>query len=59
MNREALQAYFRFGIWVTAISLILVLALPHDDAGYVVSVCSLGVGIALLSLTLIVSRLLK
>ena len=59
MGPEALRAYFRLGMWVTLVALILVLVLPRDGAEYVISICSLGVGVTLMTLIFIVGRFMK
>ena len=59
MGPEALRAYFRLGMWVTLVATILVLILPHDGPEFVVSVCSLAVGVTLLTLIFFVGRFVK
>ncbi|MBZ0301378.1 MAG: hypothetical protein K8J31_16645 [Anaerolineae bacterium] len=46
------------GIWVTLIGLLLVVLVPRDAPEFVISVCSLGVGLILVVLTLIAHRFL-
>lgn len=58
MSPDALRAYFRMGMWVTAVALLLVLAVPRDGPEFVVSVCSLGIGLALLGAVIVARRLL-
>ena len=59
MSPDALRAFFRLGIWVVLVSLILVLAVSRNSPEFVVSVCSLGVGLALIAGVFIVRRLLN
>lgn len=59
MSPEALRAFFRFGVWITVVALILVFAVPRDSAEFVVSVCSLSTGLALLGLVTLVSRITR
>lgn len=47
MNAEALRAFFRAGIFIAGLALLLMLALPSDSAEYFVSLCSLTIGLAL------------
>ncbi len=50
MTPDALRAFFRIGVFVTAISVILAIANPRDSAEFVVSVCSIMIGITLMIL---------
>jgi hypothetical protein len=59
MNPEALQLFFRAGIFITILALISVFAVPRESAEFVASVCSLAIGLALSSLVILVSRLTK
>jgi preprotein translocase subunit Sss1 len=54
MTTEALRAFFRAGVFVTVVSLGLVLAVRRDSAEFVISVCSMGIGIVLIGLVLFV-----
>ncbi len=49
MNSEALRAFFRSGVFIAGLALILMLALPRDSAEFVVSTCSLMIGLALMA----------
>jgi hypothetical protein len=57
MNPEALRLFFRTGIFVTITALILVFAVPRESAEFVISVCSLSIGLTLSGLVILVSRL--
>lgn len=59
MNPDALRAYFRMGMWVTLVALVLVLAVPRDTPEFVVSVCSLAVGLTLTGVVALLSRLMR
>ena len=59
MNPDALRAYFRMGMWITLVALVLVLALPRDTPEFVISVCSLGVGLTLTGLVAALNRLMR
>ncbi len=48
MNPEALKAFFRAGVFIAGLALILMLSLPRDSAEFVVSTCSLGLGLLLI-----------
>ena len=48
MNPEALRAFFRAGIFIAGVALVLMLALPRDSAEFVVSTCSLMLGLTLM-----------
>jgi hypothetical protein len=59
MNPEALRAYFRMGMWVTLVALVLVLTVKRDTPEFVISMCSLAVGLALTGLVVLLSRLTR
>ena len=59
MNPDALRAYFRLGVWVLLASLILVIAVPRNSPEFVVSLCSVGVGLALIAGVLVLRRFLN
>lgn len=50
MTPDFLRAFLRGGVFVALVSLILVFASPRDSAEFVVSVCSLLIGLALIGL---------
>lgn len=57
MNPDALRAFFRGGIFIAGMGLLLMLALPRDSAEFVVSTCSLMIGLTLLGAVGLVSWL--
>lgn len=59
MNPDALRAYFRMGMWVTLVALVLVLTVKRDSPEFIVSVCSLAVGLTLTGLVVVLSRLMR
>jgi hypothetical protein len=59
MGPELLRAFFRSGMFIAGVALILVVASPRDSAEFVISVCSLGIGLTLLSLVALFSRLTR
>ena len=48
MNPEALKAFFRGGVFIAGLALVLMLALPRDSAEFVISTCSLMLGLTLM-----------
>lgn len=46
-------------MWITLVALVLVLALPRDTPEFVISVCSLGVGLTLTGLVAALNRLMR
>ena len=50
MTPEALRAFFRAGVFLTVVSLWLVFSTRRESAEFVISVCSLGIGLALIGL---------
>ncbi|HLV35814.1 MAG TPA: hypothetical protein VKY59_11895 [Spirillospora sp.] len=59
MNPDAFRAYFRMGVWVTLVALLLVIAVPRDAPEFFVSVCSLAVGLVLVTGTLVARHFLS
>lgn len=59
MNPEALRLFFRAGVFIILVSIVLIFANRRESAEFVVSVCSLGIGLALTGLVWFVSRLAK
>ena len=59
MTPEGLRVYFRFGVWITVLSIFLILAVPKESAEFVVSVCSFAVGLTLLGMITLVSRAMR
>lgn len=49
MNRQALQLFLRSGIFVAGLALLLMLIEPRESAEFVVSTCSLMIGLALIA----------
>lgn len=50
MTPDVLRSFFRIGIFVTGLSVLLALVNPTDSAEFVVSVCSIMIGLTLLLL---------
>lgn len=48
MNPEVFKAYLRIGVFIAGTALVLMLALPRDSAEFVVSTCSLMIGLTLI-----------
>ncbi len=57
MTPEALHGFLRAGVFIALVSLVLVLGVPRDSAEFVVSVCSLTVGVTLVGLITLLIRL--
>lgn len=56
---DLLKAFFRSGVFIILVSVLMVLALPRDSAEFVISICSLTIGLALVGLVILVSRLAR
>jgi hypothetical protein len=56
-NPESLRLFFRVGVMISVLSLLLVFAQPRESAEFVISVCSLGIGLTLSALVVLVSCL--
>lgn len=49
MNQQALRLFLRSGVFVAGLALLLMLAVPRESAEFVVSTCSLFLGLALIA----------
>lgn len=59
MSADALRAFLRGGMFVALVSLALVLTTTRGSAEFVVSVCSLVIGLTLMGLVILVTWLGK
>lgn len=59
MAPDALQAFFRFGVFIAVSGVLLLFVLPSDSAEYIASACSLMIGVTMIGLVLLVQRWLK
>jgi hypothetical protein len=48
MNQQALRLFLRSGVFVAGVALVLMLVEPRDSAEFVVSTCSLMIGLVLI-----------
>ena len=44
-------------MFIVLLSIVLILAVPRDSAEFVISVCSLAIGVTLLALVALVNRM--
>lgn len=58
MNHKLLQGFIRIGVFVGGCSLLLIPFYPPDSAEFVISMCSTGIGLALIILAVIAMRVL-
>ena len=56
MAPEGLRLFFRAGMFIALAALLLVFLEPGGSREFVVSVCSLGIGLTLMGLVVLVSR---
>lgn len=57
MNDSLLKAFLRGGVFVAGVSLLLMVAVPRESAEFVISTCSLMIGLALVVMVVAVTRL--
>jgi hypothetical protein len=57
MGSDLLRTFFRSGMFIVLLSIVLILAVPRDSAEFVISVCSLAIGVTLLALVALVNRM--
>ncbi|MBI1257995.1 MAG: hypothetical protein GC204_11025 [Chloroflexi bacterium] len=48
MNPEVYRAFLRSGVFIAGVALLLMLAVKRDSAEFVVSTCSLLIGLTLI-----------
>ncbi|MEQ8676220.1 MAG: hypothetical protein RLP44_18965 [Aggregatilineales bacterium] len=58
MSPELLRTFFRSGMFIVLVALVLIFAVPRESAEFVISVCSLMIGLSLLGLIALASRFL-
>lgn len=56
MNRDALKAFFQFGVWITVLSVLLLFIVRPGTAEYVVTLLTLGIGLLLMVLVALTAR---
>lgn len=56
MVRDALQGFLRLGMWVTVCGLLMIFLQPPGSAGFVLSVCSAAIGLAIIVAVIVALR---
>lgn len=56
MTPDVFRAFFRGGVFIALVALLLTLSVPPSTPEFVVSVCSLGIGLTLIMLVVVVNR---
>jgi hypothetical protein len=59
MAPEGLRLFLRAGVFIALTALVLLFLVPPDSAEFVVSVCSLGIGLVLVGLVILANRLTR
>jgi hypothetical protein len=54
---DALKAYMRIGFWILLLSVVLLFFQQPGTAEFVITVCSIGIGAALVGLVVLVNRI--
>lgn len=52
MTPDLLRAFLRGGVFVAGLAFVLALTVPRDSAEFIVSVCSVGIGLAIMGLAI-------
>jgi hypothetical protein len=55
-NPDALKAMLRLAIWVAGLSFVLLFIVPGDSPEFVVTACSLAMGLTVMGLVVLVTR---
>jgi len=56
MARDALQGFLRLGMWVAVCGLVMIFMQEPGSAGFVLSVCSAAIGLAIIMAVVVVMR---
>ncbi|MFP4322842.1 MAG: hypothetical protein ACLFTK_10345 [Anaerolineales bacterium] len=59
MNRDGLKALLQLGFMFTGLSLCSLMFQPPNSGEFVLSVCSLGIGLTILGLTFLLILLMR
>lgn len=59
MSPDILRAFFRVGVFLMIVSALLAVANSPDSAEFVVSICTIGIGLMLAVLTFVIGRLTR
>lgn len=59
MKRDSLKALLQIGFFMTGLSICSILYLPRDSAEFVVSFCSLGIGLLVLLFAVVIILILR
>ncbi len=57
MTPEFLRGFLRAGVFISVVSLVMIFAVQRESAEFVVSVCSLGMGLTLVGLIVLITRI--
>ncbi len=57
MNTEFFKGFFRIGVFIAGLALLLMLTVPRESAEFVVSTCSLMIGLVLMIGVIVVVKL--
>jgi hypothetical protein len=57
MTQDYLRAFLRAGMLIAVVSLVLVFSVRRESAEFVVSVCSLLIGLTLIGLVALMTRM--
>lgn len=59
MTPEYMRGFLRAGVFIALVSLLLIFLVPRDSAEFVISVCSLLMGLALVGIIALISWLAR
>lgn len=57
MTPEYMRGFLRAGVFIALVSLLLIFLVPRDSAEFVISVCSLMMGLTLVGIIALISWL--
>jgi hypothetical protein len=59
MSPESLRGAFRVGVFITMVSVIMVVSQPRESGEFVISLCSVFIGLAIIGVVWLVLRMSK
>jgi hypothetical protein len=59
MNSQGFKAFFRFGVWITLLSMLLLFVVKPGSAEFVVTILTIGIGVLLMVLVALAIRFIS
>lgn len=56
MNREGFKSFFRFGVWITLLAMLLLFIVKPNTPEFIVTLLTIGIGVLLMVLVALAIR---